>query len=162
MSGINQLIRKEFNQSLICFVRITPSRFIISYRGMYLPDDETQELCGEITRLHLVRKRFEDNCPVCQSRDGKTSMDGTLCETCDDPDCRPGLRLYLNSGNRRCIVDLNATSAQNLCAFNDQLEKEGGCLEGQAIRMSLKNHHYWAEVCFEKFDRMTEANDDGL
>jgi len=162
MSTISHVIRKEFNQSLVCFIRITPSRFIISYRGVYLPDDETEELYGEIIKAHLIRKRFEDNCPVCQSRDGITSLDGISCEGCDDPDCRPGLRLYLKSGNRRCIIDLNATSAQNLCAFNDQLEKEGKCLEGQAIRMRLKNHHYWAEVTFEKFDQMRETDEDEL
>lgn len=162
MTTISYAIRREFNQTLTCFVRITPRGFIITYPGVSLPDDQTEELCGEITKVHLIRKRFEDNSPVCQSRDGITSLDGISCEACDDHDCRPGLRLHLKSGNRRCIIDLNATSAQNLCAFNDQLEKESRHLLSQPIRMRLRNHKYWAEVIFEKFDEPGQTGEEQL
>jgi len=152
MSTIDYAVHKVFNRSLTCFVRITPEKFIITYQGQHLPDDETTELCGSITRTRLIRKRFEDNCPVCQSRDGVTSTDGKSCEQCHEPDCRPGLRLQLISANRRCIIDLNVTSAQNLCAFDEQLQQEGKCLKDQPLRMRIKSHDYWAEVTFQAVD----------
>jgi len=150
MTAVNYSLRKAFAKPLTCFVRVTPQGFLLVPHGVPLPQETVGHLVGRITKVQLTRKRFDENIPVCQSKDGQTAENGTSCAACQHPACRPWLRVRLAQSRRNCIFELNITSANNLFVIEDQAEAQGQRLKDWTLRLTVENHEHWAEVRFAR------------
>lgn len=59
------------------------------------------------------------------------------------------LRLLLAEDARRYLLDLNATSAQNLFALEDRLKAQDAKLAQQRLILTVRNRGHWGEVLFQ-------------
>ena len=138
---------RAFAAPLTRLVKLTPEGFLIRDEG---GEEVCPELSGRLRKMQLLRKRFEDHLLVCQSADGATADDGTACEGCLHPRCRPQLRIHLAEGPAVYVIDLNVTSARNLLALQEQAEAAGGALEDWTLRAAVVPRGYWGEVRFTR------------
>lgn len=125
------------------FVRVTPKGFVVHDE---LRSEMTASLCG----IQLIRKLFENGSLSCDSSDGTQARDGTLCDECRHPQCRPQLRLEITSDSERYVLDLSSTSARNLFAIEDEVEEHGDKLMNCTLRLFVIDRGHWGEVCFER------------
>jgi hypothetical protein len=137
-----QRLRRAFAQDTLFFVRLKTDGFEIDGQAY-------SELTGRILKTILIRKLFEDGAMVCQSKDGRTAENGTACEACKTPRCRPILRIQLAEQNLRYLVDLNASSAHNLFALEDRLLADGRSLADTHVKLTVRTHGHWGEVLFQ-------------
>jgi len=135
-------IRRAFQQPTYFPAKVTPE-------GFFVDEELLDTLKGQAIKSHLLRKRFEDGELTCDSRDGVTASDGTDCNACLHPQCRPILRLHLRCGCVVYVIDLAITSAQNFFRLEDVLEADGCRTECTTIKLSVVNRGYWGEVRFE-------------
>lgn len=138
-------LRLVFARHNVLLVRVTATGFLVG-------DDQRDQLEGRVTRQQLLRKRFDDGQLVCDSTDGIRARNGTLCETCLHDQCRPWLRIHLVGTDQTHIVDLAVKSSQNLLALEDDLTTTGRELCVRNLRLTVRNHGRWGEVCFEPID----------
>jgi hypothetical protein len=137
-----QHLRRAFAQDSLFFVRLLPDGFEIDGQSYH-------ELSGRILKTVLIRKLFEDGTLVCQSKDGRTADNGTACEQCLNPRCRPILRIQLAEQNMRYLIDLNASSAKNLFTLEDRLQAAGQVFSNTHLKLTVCNHGHWGEVLFD-------------
>jgi hypothetical protein len=136
-------LRHAFARPPTLLVKISPKGFLI--------DDELHDqLTGRITRVRLLRKLFEDDVLVCDSADGTRARNGTLCDDCRHPRCRPQLRVHLHDGRAVYILDLALTSAQNLFRIDDQAAAQDVPLDDWVLRLTVCDRDRWGEVRFER------------
>jgi hypothetical protein len=133
--------RRAFQPAIYFPAKVTPE-------GFFVDEEHLDTLEGRVQKTHLVRKRFEDGEFACDSRDGVTARNGTRCEACLHPQCRPMLRLHLRNGGVVYVIDLAVTSAQNFLRLEDILEADGKKLDDTPLELSVLNRGYWGEVCF--------------
>ena len=133
--------RRAFQPATYLPAKVTPQGFLVN-------EERLDTLEGRVSKAHLVRKHFEDGVLACDSRDGVTAKDGTQCETCLHPKCRPMLRIHLRNGCVVYVIDLAVTAAQNFLGLEDDLETEGKKLERTQLKLTVVNRGYWGEVCF--------------
>lgn len=135
-------IRRAFAQESIFFVRLRTDGFEIDGQAYSV-------LAGRILKTTLIRKLFEDATLVCQSKDGQTAENGTACDACNNPRCKPILRIQLAEQNMRYLIDLNASSAHNLFALEDRLLANGRSLADAPLKLTVRSHGHWGEVLFQ-------------
>jgi hypothetical protein len=134
------------------FARPTTRLGKVTAQGFLIDDEVHPELTGRIAKLRLLRKLFEDDVLLCDSQDGIQARNGTSCEGCRHPRCRPQLRLHLHQGVVIYVLDLNLTSANNLFRIEDQAEKEGIPLDHWILRLTVRNRGHWGEVRFQRVE----------
>ena len=137
-----QTLRRAFAQPTTFLVKISPQGFLVR-------DELASELTGRVGKAHLVRKRFEDGVLVCDSKDGRQARNGTRCPECRHPRCRPQLRIHLHWESVIYILDLAFTSAQSLLDLEAEAAGQGQTLDQWTLRLTVRDHGYWGEVCFE-------------
>jgi hypothetical protein len=142
MSISKEHLRGAFARSTLFLVKLLPD-------GFEIDDQSYDELGGRVIKTALLRKLFEDGALSCQSKDGLTAENGTVCDQCRHPRCRPILRIQLLEQQRRYLIDLNASSAHNLFALEDQLQAAGQTLADTRLRLTVCNRGLWGEVKFE-------------
>ncbi len=133
--------RRAFQPATYFPAKVTPDGFVVD-------DELVHALEGRVRKAHLVRKHFEDGVLACDSRDGVTARDGTDCEACLHPRCRPMLRLHLQNADAVYVIDLAVTAAQNFLHLEDALEADGKTLECTPLKLVVVHRGYWGEVCF--------------
>ena len=144
MTHVTPLMRKAFTADRPLYVRITPTGFRIDDRPLH-------ELRGRISNLRLRRRRFDaDGTVDCESPDGLVARDGTKCELCRHPRCRPFLRLHLRDDNSTYVLDLGGSSARNLIAMEAEAHASGSELEDWTLLLTVLDRQDWAEVAFER------------
>jgi hypothetical protein len=143
MSALSPQAREAFAHPTLFLVKLTPEGFSID-------GQVHSQLAGRIHKTRLLRKLFDDSgALLCHSKDGMRAVNGTLCAACLHPRCRPGLRIHFGEGARQYLLDLNATSAQNLVALEEHLSLQNLKLEGRRLLLSVLNRGHWGEVRFE-------------
>jgi hypothetical protein len=142
MSGSFDQLRASFRSTRIVLVRILPG-------GFRAKDTLLTELTGRITRLRLLRKRFDKGTLVCDSTDGIEARNGTLCDACRHPRCRPWLRIWLGTDQATYVLDLAVVSAGNLLALEEIARHRGEDLHELTLTLSVVDHGSWGEVMFE-------------
>jgi hypothetical protein len=138
----HQQLRGAFAQPTLFLVKLQSDGFEISGQAY-------EELAGQVVKTRLLRKLFEDGALSCQSKDGVTADNGSACNQCRHPRCRPILRIQILEQQRRYLIDLNASSANNLFTIEDQLHAAGQALATTRLRLTVFNHGQWGEVRFE-------------
>ena len=136
-------IRRAFLLPTQILVRVTTQGFVVA-------DEKVTELSGRLQQVRLIRKLFEDGTLVCDSPDGFEARNGTLCDECRHPRCRPQLRFVLDRGAIHYLLDINATSARNLIALEDELTAEGLRIEDCPVTLRIVSHGHWPEVRFDR------------
>lgn len=139
-----QRLRDAFHKPTYLPVRVTPRGFEVAEEHHY------DELQGRIIKISLIRKLFDDGSLLCSSSDGVRAENGTLCQTCLHPSCQPKLRLHLALDKIVYVLELAATSAENLFALEDQAEAEGIRLIDCTVRLRAIDRRTWGEVTFER------------
>lgn len=142
MNNSKEQLRHAFAQPSVFFVKLLPDGFEIGGQSFV-------ELAGRVIKTRLIRKLFEDGALACQSKDGITAENGTLCDQCRHPRCRPILRIHLADLSRVYLIDLNASSAQNLFEVEDRLQSASGSLDASPLLLTVINHGHWGEVLFK-------------
>jgi hypothetical protein len=135
-------IRDAFHRSASRFVRVTANGFL-------LDGQLCSELVGRPASYRLLRKLFEDGQLVCDSPDGQQARNGTICDACRHPRCRPILRLHLVGTSSNYILDLTASSAENFFSVEDQALAAGQRLDGLLLRLTVAPNGTWGKVHFE-------------
>lgn len=143
MNPNSRTLRRAFAPPTTFLVKISPKGFLIR-------DELSSELKGRVGKTHLVRKLFEDGVLSCDSKDGRQARNGTLCPQCRHPRCRPQLRIHLHWEPVVYILDLAFTSAQSLLALETEALEQGQGLDQWMLRLTVRDHGYWGEVCFER------------
>ena len=138
-----QRLLEAFLARVFVPVRVTRKGFL--YHG-----ELGSELQGRIAKRQLVRKLFEESRLVCDSKDGIRARDGTLCEECRHPRCRPQLRIQLAQGSTTFVMDLATTSAQNLLSIEGKAKAAGDHLQDWELRLAVLDQDTWGEVTFER------------
>jgi len=137
--------RQAFLRPLLVPVRVRPEGFFLDGKPPPL-----EALQGRLTRVVLLRKRFHEGSLICFSPDGVEGRDGTPCQQCLHPDCRPHLRVHLRSTAYLFIIDLVVRSAENLLRLEEEAEAEGRELVDLTLHLTVVNHDRWGEVCFKR------------
>jgi len=141
---VNRLrLHEAFQQPPVRLVRILADGFLVEGRPL-------THLTGRITRTRLLRKRFEAGALVCDSPDGIVARNGTVCEACRHPDCRPWLRVHLATTDDVYLIDLAVVSARNFLALEEAATHQGEDLSRWALRLTVVNRGRWGEVRFER------------
>jgi hypothetical protein len=143
MNPDSRTLRRAFAKPTTFLVKVSPQGFLIH-------DELSLELTGRVGKTHLVRKLFQDGVLSCDSKDGREARNGTLCADCRHPRCRPQLRIHLHREPVVYILDLAFTSAQSLLALEAEAMEQGETLDQWNLRLTVRNHGYWGEVCFER------------
>lgn len=136
-------LRRAFADTAPLLVRVTQDGFLVD-------GDVQPELVGHVTRADLLRKLFQDGKLLCNSTDGVTARNGTVCAECRHPRCRPQIRLALAGNDATHIIDLGTTSARNLFAVADEAQRDGATLDGWLLRLTVQPREGWGEVHFER------------
>jgi hypothetical protein len=136
-------IRDAFRRPAPCFIRVTSTGFLIDGKTCL-------DLVGRPATYRLLRKLFEDGQLVCDSPDGLTARNGTLCDACRHPRCRPLLRLHLVGTTSNYVLDLPASSAENFFAVEDQALAEGDRIDRWTLHLTVTPNGTWGEVHFER------------
>ncbi len=135
--------RHLFNRPTVVFAKVRPDGFLLSQT-----EELVSELKGRVMQVIAMRKLFDGAVLACQSRDGATSQDGARCEECRHPRCRPVLRLRLADGRVHYLLDLAISSARNLIALEERLERQGSALEAVPLQLSVSNRGRYGVVEF--------------
>jgi len=143
MTDLKAEIRRAFLLPTQLLVRVNTQGFVVA-------DEMVAELSGRLQQVRLIRKLFQDGALACDSPDGIEARNGTLCEQCRHPRCRPQLRIVLERGSLHYLLDLNATSARNLIALEDELAAEGLRIEDCPVTLRIVSRGHWPEVRFER------------
>ena len=143
MSTDKHLMRDAFEKPEPQRVRVVPE-------GFRLGDTVCDELKGRVSDITLVRKLFRNRALICYSPDGIEARDGTVCNDCLHPQCRPQLKINLFCGRHLFLLDLSGLSAANLLALQDEADGEGVELVDWYLRLTVVNHDRWGEVRFER------------
>lgn len=143
MSDPRAAIRRAFLLPTQLLVRVNPHGFVVA-------DETVTELSGRLHQVRLIRKLFENGTLVCDSADGVEARNGTMCDACRHPRCRPQLRIVLDRGAVHYLLDVNATSARNLIALEDELTAEGLRIEDCPVKLTVVPRGHWPEVRFER------------
>jgi hypothetical protein len=138
----NEQLRGAFAQPALFLVKLQSDGFEIEGQSY-------AELAGRVVKTSLLRKLFEDGALSCQSKDGVTADNRSTCDQCRHPRCRPILRIQLIDQQRRYLIDLNASSANNLFALEDRLHATDQALASTRLRLTVFSHGQWGEVRFE-------------
>jgi hypothetical protein len=145
---MNPALMRVFATRTYFFVRVTPNGFVAHQDGETLT-----QIVGHIHKHHLIRKRFDDSVLACDSKDGRRSRTGIICDECLHPMCRPQLRVHLITEFSSRIVyvfDLPITSAQNLLRIAAEIEADRQNLKDVCLRLTVYNQGHWGEVRFER------------
>ena len=136
-------LHEAFHKPPVRLVRILPDGFLTEGRRFV-------QLTGRIARTRLLRKRFEAGALVCDSPDGIQARNGTICDACRHPDCRPWLRVHLATTEEVYLLDLAVVSARNLLALEEEAAQQGTDLTRWTLRLTVTSHGRWGEVRFER------------
>lgn len=140
MSADLPRIRRALGRPAFRFVRVTPKGFAIE------DEDPVDELAGRVRKIHLVRKLFSDGVLACDSKDGVTARNGTVCDDCRHPRCRANLRVHLQEGPVVHVLDLAPSAARALLAFADSLGPEQAELDDVPVRLTVEDKGHWGLV----------------
>jgi hypothetical protein len=143
MTDPKAAIRRAFLLPTQLLVRVNTHGFVVA-------DETVTELSGRLHQVRLIRKLFENGTLACDSPDGIEARNGTLCDECRHPRCRPQLRIVLDRGAVHYLLDVNATSARNLLALEDELAAEGLRIEDCPVKLTVVPRGHWPEVRFER------------
>ena len=143
MSSQRGRMRSALARPTYLFVRVSP-------RGFVLEHEDREELAGRIVKTHLVRKRFEDGMLACDSRDGVTARDGTVCETCRHSRCLAFLRIHVHDGPVVYVLDLAPTAARALLDLADAVENEQRSLDDVPVRLTVVDRGRWGLVQIDR------------
>lgn len=143
MSTSSDAIRRAFAPVSTVPVRVTAEGFVVA-------GHEVEVLCGRVVRTSLVRKLFEDAVLVCDSLDGIRARNGTKCDICRHPRCRPQLRIWLADGSLRYLIDLPTTSAQNYFTIEDEAQAQRIPIDDWQLKLTVVDRGQWGEVRFER------------
>jgi hypothetical protein len=146
-----EYLRNAFGKPVYAMVRVTANGFAID-------DDLYPELRGRITRLSLTRKFFHEGMLECSSPDGIRAMDGTLCENCLDPRCKPRLRVHLTLDKITYVLELPGTSAANLFRLEDEIKAQKLQLVDCPLLLTIESRGHWAEVIFKRLPHPRTTN----
>lgn len=141
MTDPKAAIRRAFLLPTQLLVRVNTQGFVVA-------DEMVTEISGRLHQVRLIRKLFENATLVCDSSDGIEARNGTLCDECRHPRCRPQLRVVLDRGPVHYLLDVNATSARNLIALEDALTAEGVRIEDCPVKLTVVPRGHWPEVRF--------------
>ena len=137
-------IRKAFHLPTLILVSIVDEHFIVA-------GERKSELTGRILRLQLRRRLVQWGRVNCESPDGIEAHDGTPCDECRHPQCRPRLRIDIDRGAEHWVLDLGAASARNLLVLEDAMAAEGLRLDGCPLRLTVCQRRGRSEIRFERF-----------
>ena len=143
MSATDRTLRRAFAAPTPLLVRV-------SRDGFRVEDDTLSEIVGRLRNARLLRKLFKDGVLVCDSPDGITARNATLCADCAHPRCRPVLRITLVRDAVLYVLDLSAVSARNYFDIEDQAAACGTELEAWTLRATVLPRDTWGEVIFER------------
>ena len=143
MSAADRALRRVFAAPTPLLVRV-------SRDGFRVEDDTLSEIVGRLRGARLLRKLFKDGALACDSPDGITARNGTLCADCAHPRCRPVLRITLVRDSALYVLDLSTASARNFFDIEDQAAACGAELEGWTLRATVLPRDTWGEVTFER------------
>ena len=144
MSADLPRIRRAFGRPAFRFVRVTPTGFVIE------DEDPVDELTGRIRKTHLVRKLFSEGTLACDSKDGITARNGTLCDECRHPRCHANLRVHIQEGPAVHVLDLAPSAAKALLAFADVLEAKHIELDDVPVRLTVEDKGHWGLVHIDR------------
>lgn len=133
--------RRSFRKNLWVPIRVRPG-------GFEIEDVLYEELTGRVIKVRLLRKRFEEGTLECYSADGVRSREGVLCDECRHPECRPQLRVHLESGSTIFVFDLAHTAAMNLLTLEEDLRTKSRDLATTDLVLTVINRQWWGEVSF--------------
>lgn len=135
-----------FTRPRLYFARVRPQGFEIVQLDKIVP-----VLSGYVLTWTAQRKLFLDRTLVCSADDGIVARSGVRCDACQHPLCRPQIRLRLaDSHHVHYLVDLAVSSAQNFLAIENEIHDEGPPLATVRLRLTVIDHGYFGEVCFER------------
>ncbi len=137
--------RRLFARPPTRLVRVRPGGFEFQDTGEVVP-----EILGHVTAHRGQRKLFLEGILACQSSDAVVAANGTVCETCRHPLCRPQIRLYLADRNALYVVDLAVSSAKNFLDLEDSVQGEGLRLRDLRLRLCVEDRGHYGEVQFER------------
>jgi hypothetical protein len=140
MTDPKAAIRRAFLLPTQLLARVTTQGFVVA----------DEQVTARLQQVRLVRKLFENGALACDSPDGIEARNGTLCDQCRHPRCRPQLRIVLDRGAVHYLLDVNATSARNLLALEDELATEGLSIEGYPVKLTVVSRGHWPEVRFAR------------
>lgn len=142
MSADDKVLRFAFKRPVSVLVKIARD-------GFRIDDDLTPAIEGRVVKTALLRKRFDGSVLICVSQDGITARNGTACESCLHPLCRPQLRIYVHDGVVSHVIDLAATSARNFFRVEDEIGRRELMVSDVVLRLTVVDRHRWGEVCFQ-------------
>lgn len=143
MSTSPDPIRRAFAPASTVPVRVTADGFVVA-------GHEIEVLHGRVVKTALVRKLFEEAVLICDSPDGIRARNGTKCDLCRHPRCRPQLRIWLADGSLRYLIDLPTTSAQNYFSVEDDAQAQCIPIDDWQLKLTVLNRGQWGEVRFER------------
>ena len=139
-------IRQAFSRPVPLPVKVTAEGFLLKGGPQAI-----EEIQGRVIKATLLRKLFREGALRCYSPDGLRARDGTLCQECLHPECRPQLRVHLHSPTFIFLLDLSGRSAENFLHLQDEVEEGGRELIDWILRLKVINHGHWGEVHFERW-----------
>ena len=142
MSAAEKALRGAFQRPITVLVKIAKD-------GFRIDDDLTTSIEGRVVKTMLLRKRFDGSVLICDSQDGITARNGTACDSCRHPICRPQLRIYVHDGVVSHVIDLAATSARNFFRVEDEVARRELSLADVVVRLTVVDRHHWGEVRFQ-------------
>ena len=142
MSDNKQTLRNAFRLPVSMLVKI-------SKNGFWIGDDRLEAIEGRVVKTVLLRKRFDGSVLVCDSQDGVTARNGTVCESCLHPLCRPQLRIHVHDGVVSHVIDLATTSARNFFRVEDEVARRELRRSDVVLRLTVVDRKQWGEVCFQ-------------
>ena len=137
--------RRLFGRPPLLRVRVRPLGFEIVES-----EEQVSQIEGYVLAWKAIRKLFLDGALSCQSDNGVVARDGTVCEKCRHPLCRPQIRLRLADRHVHYLIDLAVSSAHNFLALESAMVREGFRLAEVELRLTVKDRGYFGEVCFER------------
>jgi hypothetical protein len=141
---VNRLrVHEAFRKPPVRLVRVLADGFLVEGRSL-------ASLTGRVTRTRLLRKRFDAGALVCDSLDGIQARNGTICEACRHPDCRPWLRVHLATADDVYLIDLAVVSARNFLAVEEAAAHQGQDLSRWTLRLTVVSRGRWGEVRFDR------------
>jgi hypothetical protein len=138
-------LRQAFSRPVPMPLKVTPEGFLMKGKPPVI-----EEIQGRIVKTTFQRKLFREGALRCYSPDGLRARDGTWCQECLHPECRPQLRVHLHSPTFLFLLDLSSRSAKNFLQLQDEVEEEGRVLIDWILRLRVLNHGHWGEVQFER------------
>lgn len=129
----------------------TPVLVHVAAGDLVVAGKRESALIGRIIHVQLRRRLVQWGRVNCESPDGIEARDGTLCDECRHPQCRPRLRIYIDRGATHWVLDLGRASARNLLVLEDAIVADGLRLEDCPLRLTVVPRSAPSEVRFERF-----------